>query len=52
MYNPLVVTHPSFYYYSTTNDFPDLPRFAKNCNFRPALSKQAQVSDTLAECGF
>ena len=35
MYNPLVVTHPSFYYYSTTNDFPDLPRFAADCNFAP-----------------
>ena len=35
----LVVTHPSFYYYFTTNDFPDLPRFAKNCTFCPILSK-------------
>ena len=39
MYNPLVVTHPLFYYYFTTNDFRNLPRFAKNCTFRPILSK-------------
>ena len=39
MYNPLVVTYPSFYYDSTTNDFLDLPCFAKNCSFRPILSK-------------
>ena len=40
MYNPLVVTHPLFYYYFfTTNDFRNLPRFAKNCTFHPILSK-------------
>ena len=51
MYNPLVVP-PLFYYYSTTNDFRILPRFAKNCIFRPILSKTKEPHSNRQNAAF
>ena len=52
MYNPLVVTHHLFYYYFTTNDFRNLPRFAKNCTFRPILSKTKEPHSNRQNAAF
>lgn len=34
---PLVVKHPDFYYYFTTNDVRSLQKLAAFCSFHPVL---------------